>query len=146
MFSRWVATSVVLAGAVLHLPNHALAQEVELEAVVVRSESDDVLKQDGYVAKQDRIGTKIDTPIVRIPQAVTTITQDQIEDQKPRNLNDALGYTASANPNTFGFDSRYDAFFLRGFPAHYNGMFRDGLRQFNGPSAWFRPSPMASRA
>jgi iron complex outermembrane receptor protein len=52
-----------------------------------------------------------------------------------------LSYTASANPNTFGFDSRYDAFYLRGFQAYYNGMFRDGLRQYNGPSAWFKTEP-----
>ncbi len=113
----------------------------ELETLTVEAESDDTLVQDGYVAKQDRLGTKVDTPIAKIPQAISVVTQDQIEDQKPRTLNEALGYTASANPNSFGFDSRYDAFFLRGFPAHYNGMFRDGLRQYNGPSAWFKTEP-----
>ena len=97
--------------------------------------------QDGYVAKKDRIGTKLDTPIAKIPQAVSVVTQKQIEDQKPRTLNESLGYTASANPNSFGFDTRYDAFFLRGFQAFYNGMFRDGLRQYNGPSAWFKTEP-----
>ncbi|TIV07708.1 MAG: TonB-dependent siderophore receptor, partial [Mesorhizobium sp.] len=85
--------------------------------------------------------TKTDTPIAKIPQAISVVTQKQIEDQKPRTLNDALGYTASANPNSFGFDTRYDAFFLRGFQAFYNGMFRDGLRQYNGPSAWFKTEP-----
>ncbi|TJW15523.1 MAG: TonB-dependent siderophore receptor [Mesorhizobium sp.] len=112
-----------------------------LEKISVNAESDEILVQDGYVAKKDRIGTKIDTPIVRIPQAISVVTQKQIEDQKPRTLNESLGYTASANPNSFGFDTRYDAFFLRGFQAFYNGMFRDGLRQYNGPSAWFKTEP-----
>ncbi|PLP59930.1 TonB-dependent siderophore receptor [Mesorhizobium loti] len=112
-----------------------------LEKITLESESGDTLKQNGYVAKQDRDGTKVDTPIVLIPQAIAVITQDQIEDQKPRSLNEALNYTASANPNAYGFDSRYDAFFLRGFQAYYNGMFRDGLRQYNGPSAWFKTEP-----
>ncbi|RAI33212.1 hypothetical protein CH341_31890, partial [Rhodoplanes roseus] len=94
-----------------------------------------MLKQDGYVAKQDRAGTKVDTPIADIPQAITVVTQDQIEDQEPRTLNETLGYTASANPNNFGFDSRFDAFTLRGFNAYYNGIFRDGLRQYNSPTA-----------
>lgn len=115
--------------------------ETLLDAVVVEAESDDILVQDGYVAKADRIGTKVNTAITKIPQAVSVVTQDQIEDQKPRTLNESLGYTAGANPNTFGFDSRYDAFYLRGFPAYYNGMFRDGLRLFNGPSAWLRTEP-----
>ncbi|TIV21776.1 MAG: TonB-dependent receptor, partial [Mesorhizobium sp.] len=123
----------------------ALAQDggdaTVLDRIEVTAESNEILKQDGFVAKKDRIGTKTDTPIARIPQAVSVVTQKQIEDQKPRTLNDALGYTASANPNSFGFDTRYDAFFLRGFQAFYNGMFRDGLRQYNGPSAWFKTEP-----
>ena len=120
----------------------ALAQEpTQLTRLEFASESDDILVQDGYVAKQDRIGTKVGTPISEIPQAISVVTQDQIEDQKPRTLNETLGYVASANPNAFGFDSRYDAFYLRGFPAYYTGIFRDGLRQYNGPSAWFKTEP-----
>lgn len=119
----------------------AAAQDLMLKQVTVEAESDDTLVQDGYVAKRDRLGTKVDTPIVEIPQAISTVTQDQIEDQKPRTLNEALSYTASANPNSYGFDTRYDAFYLRGFPAYYNGIFRDGLRQYNGPSAWFDTEP-----
>lgn len=134
-----------LAGIALALqPSVLLAQdagETVLDSIEVEAESDDILVQDGYVAKADRIGTKVDTPLVKIPQTVSVVTQDQIEDQKPRTLNEALAYTAGANPNTFGYDSRYDAFYLRGFPAYYSGMFRDGLRQFNGPSAWLRSEP-----
>ncbi|WP_292434361.1 TonB-dependent siderophore receptor [Mesorhizobium sp.] len=142
----WHQAMSLLAGtALLGQAWPAVAQESDdatvLGKIEVTAESNDILVQDGYVAKKDRIGTKVDTPIVKIPQAVSVVTQKQIEDQKPRTLNDALGYTASANPNSFGFDTRYDAFFLRGFPAFYNGMFRDGLRQYNGPSAWFKTEP-----
>ncbi len=142
----WHQTMSLLAGtALLGQAWPAIAQESEdatvLGKIEVTAESNEILVQDGYVAKKDRVGTKVDTPIVKIPQAVSVVTQKQIEDQKPRTLNDALGYTASANPNSFGFDTRYDAFFLRGFQAFYNGMFRDGLRQYNGPSAWFKTEP-----
>ena len=140
---RWglilLGSAAVLAGT-----HGGFAQQsgvTTLEQITVEAESDDVLVQDGYVAMQDRIGTKVDMPIVQIPQAISVVTQDQIEDQKPRTLNEALSYTASANPNSFGFDSRYDAFYLRGFPAYHNGIFRDGLRQYNGPSAWFKTEP-----
>ncbi|WP_210211609.1 MULTISPECIES: TonB-dependent siderophore receptor [unclassified Mesorhizobium] len=137
--------SLLAGSAILGHVWPALAQDggdaTVLDRIEVTAESNEILKQDGYVAKKDRIGTKTDTPIARIPQAVSVVTQKQIEDQKPRTLNDALGYTASANPNSFGFDTRYDAFFLRGFQAFYNGMFRDGLRQYNGPSAWFKTEP-----
>ncbi|MFC7704537.1 TonB-dependent siderophore receptor [Plastorhodobacter daqingensis] len=123
-------------------PLSATAQSIiELEPIIVQAESNTTLIQDGYVAESGRQATKVDTPILQIPQAITTVTQAQLEDQKPRTLNEALGYTASANPNNYGFDTRYDAFFLRGFPAYYTGIFRDGLRQYNGPSAWFRNDP-----
>ncbi len=141
----WRRRLMLLAGVSLCLSTGAIAQDsaggTELETIVLEAESDDILVQDGYVARSDRIGTKTDTPLVRIPQAVSVVTQDQIEDQKPRTLNEALTYTAGANPTNFGYDSRYDAFYLRGFPAYYTGTFRDGLKQFNGPSAWFRTEP-----
>lgn len=140
----WRHKLSLMAGASLALQaGFVFAQEAqtELDTIVVESESDAILVQDGYVGKADRTGTKTDTPLVQIPQSVSVVTQDQIEDQKPRTLNEALTYTAGVNPNTFGFDTRYDAFYLRGFPAYYTGMFRDGLRQFNGPSAWLRTEP-----
>ncbi|TPN45358.1 MULTISPECIES: TonB-dependent siderophore receptor [unclassified Mesorhizobium] len=137
--------SLLGSAAMLGQPLAAHAQDSGEAAVLgqieVTAQSNEILVQDGYVAKKDRIGTKVDTPITEIPQAISVVTQKQIEDQKPRTLNEALGYTASANPNSFGFDTRYDAFFLRGFPAFYNSMFRDGLRQYNGPSAWFKTEP-----
>lgn len=139
----WI--SLLGGAAMLGRSGAAHAQDSETSTMLgnieVTAQSNEILKQDGYVAKKDRIGTKTDTPLARIPQAVSVVTQAQIEDQKPRTLNETLGYTASANPNSFGFDTRYDAFFLRGFQAFYNGMFRDGLRQYNGPSAWFRTEP-----
>ncbi|TIT89725.1 MAG: TonB-dependent siderophore receptor, partial [Mesorhizobium sp.] len=139
------AMSLLAGTAILGQAWPAIAQEngdaTVLSKIEVTGQSNEILVQDGYVAKKDRIGTKVDTPIVKIPQAVSVVTQKQIEDQKPRTLNDALGYTASANPNSFGLDTRYDAFFLRGFQAFYNSMFRDGLRQYNGPSAWFKTEP-----
>lgn len=140
---RSLTLAILSATALSGQVHPLLAQDsaTTLETLQVQSESNDILVQDGYVAKQDRIGTKVDTPILDIPQAISVVAQDQIEDQKPRTLNETLSYTAAANPNGFGFDSRYDAFTLRGFPAYYNGILRDGLRQYNGPSAWFKTEP-----
>ncbi|KFB08276.1 TonB-dependent siderophore receptor [Nitratireductor basaltis] len=131
----------VASGLVLSASAAAAQEATTLDRLTVEAESDDILLQDGYIAQESRTGTKTDTPIVQIPQSISVITQDQIEDQKPRTLNETLGYTASANPNQFGFDSRYDAFTLRGFPAYSTGTFRDGLRQYSGPSAWLRTEP-----
>jgi iron complex outermembrane receptor protein len=80
---RW---GLILLGsaAALAATHGAFAQDERgvtvLEQITIEAESDDILVQDGYVAKQDRIGTKVDTPIVQIPQAISVVTQDQIED------------------------------------------------------------------
>ncbi|TQS73614.1 TonB-dependent siderophore receptor [Rhodobacteraceae bacterium] len=122
----------------------AFAQDAapfKLEEIVVEAESDETLAQNGYVASYGRQATKLDTDIARIPQSVSVVTQDQMEDQDPRTLLEALNYTAGVNTTNFAFDTRYDAVYLRGFAAYTNGFFRDGLRQVNGPSAWYRNDP-----
>src|SRR5690606_23866064 len=80
------------------VPAAANSQEATmLDRLVVEAESDVILVEAGFVAHRDRTGTKVDTPIAEIPQAISVITRDQIEDQRPRTLNEALTYTASAN-------------------------------------------------
>ncbi len=117
------------------------ADGLALGTLVLEAESDTTLLQDGYVAEAGRDATKVDTPIADIPQAISTITQDQAEDQQPRTLLESLSYSSGASVTNFAFDTRYDAIYLRGFPAYYTGLFRDGLRQVNGPSAWYRNEP-----
>lgn len=58
----------------------ASAQDsIVLDTVVLEAESDDTLTQSGYVATVSRQATKLDTPVAEIPQAVTVVTQDQID-------------------------------------------------------------------
>ncbi|MDD9726824.1 TonB-dependent siderophore receptor [Roseovarius sp. SK2] len=113
----------------------------QLGTIELESESDETLQQNGYVAQSGRQATKLESRIANIPQSIGTVTQDEIEDRKPRQLLEALEFSAGTTTSTFGFDSRYDAFYLRGFPAFNNGFFRDGLRQVNGPSAWYVNDP-----
>ncbi len=114
---------------------------VDLGTLVLESESNTTLVQEGYVAQSGRQATKVDTDVKLIPQNISVVTQDQIEDQAPRTLLETVGYSSGASVSNFAFDTRYDAIYLRGFPAYYTGLFRDGLRQYNGPSAWFRNDP-----
>ncbi|ODM46601.1 ferrichrome-iron receptor [Ruegeria sp. PBVC088] len=130
--------------AALAAAHPATAQEagtVNLGTISLEAESDEKLLQDGYVGKSGRQATRVDTAIQDIPQSVGIVTQDQIEDQKPRTMLESLGYSSGTSVTNFGFDTRYDAIYLRGFSAYYNGLFRDGLRQVNGPSAWYRNEP-----
>ncbi|WP_134725871.1 TonB-dependent siderophore receptor [Paracoccus luteus] len=132
-------TALLLASAAL--PAAAQDRPHVLPEITLEAESDETLTQSGYVATISRQATRLDTPVAEIPQAISIVTQDQIEDQRPRTLNETLGYTASANPNNYGYDTRFDAFTLRGFPAFYNGVFRDGLRVYNAPTAIWKTEP-----
>lgn len=100
-----------------------------------------VATSDGYVAKTTRSGTKTDRAIIEAPQVVNTVTQQQIEDRRPQNLQEALAYTPGVKVGAFGFDPRYDSFFIRGVDVTYTGVFRDGLRQANSPNGLFRLEP-----
>ncbi|HBR37077.1 MAG TPA: TonB-dependent siderophore receptor, partial [Sulfitobacter pontiacus] len=93
--------------AALAASHPAYAQEadtLDLGTLTLEAESDATLLQNGYVAESGRQATRVDTPIRDIPQAISTVGQDQIEDQEPRTLLDALGYTSGTNVTNFGFD------------------------------------------
>ncbi|WP_295805809.1 TonB-dependent siderophore receptor [uncultured Nitratireductor sp.] len=120
----------------------AAAQDTTLlERLEVEAASDDILVQDGYVAESGRIGSKIDTPLIEVPQLISTVTEKQLDDQNPRSLQEAIGYVPGVRVGAYGFDPRFDALFIRGFEATYSGIFRDGLRQFNSPTGLFRQEP-----
>ncbi len=98
-------------------------------------------RTDGYVARTSRSATKTDTPLVQVPQSVSVVTEKQLEDRKPQTLQDAVGYTPGVRIGAYGLDPRFDAFFIRGLPATYTGIFRDGLREFNNGFSTFDIEP-----
>lgn len=127
----------------------ALAQdqgEITLDAIEVEAESDQGLVQDGYVPVSGRIGSKAETPFVEVPQSVSVITESQLDDRNPASLEDALAYTPGVRTGAYGLDPRFDAFFVRGFSATYNGVFQDGLRRFASPTGLFRSEPYGLEA
>ena len=83
---------------------------------------------DGYVAGNSSTGTKTNTPLREIPQSVSVVTRDQIEDRGAETLNEAIGYSAGIGVNPFGDDARFDQFIIRGFEQNTTGVYRDGLR------------------
>jgi len=83
---------------------------------------------DGYVAESSATGTKTNTPLREIPQSVSVVTRDQIDDRGAQTLGDAISYSAGVSVNPYGLDGRYDQFIIRGFEQNTTGVYRDGLR------------------
>nr|WP_255494812.1 TonB-dependent siderophore receptor [Luteibacter sp. Sphag1AF] len=84
-----------------------------------------------------RTGTKLDAPLIEVPQSISVITSDDIVIRAAHSLSDALTYSAGVSSNATGTDQRYDWPYIRGFSAGSQGIYVDGLR--------FQPGQFAGR-
>lgn len=78
----------------------------------------------GYVAKRSATGAKTDTALIEIPQSISVVTRDRMEDQGVQSVNEALRYTPGVS--SYGANNRSDWYTaIRGlFPT----MYKDGLQ------------------
>ena len=88
---------------------------------------------DGYGEDDGSTGTKTDTPIIDVPQAVVFITDDQLEDQSIRQLGDALRFVAGISLETG--EGHRDEVFIRGQETTAD-FYLDGLRD---DAQYYRP-------
>ncbi|KPH86845.1 hypothetical protein GLUCOINTEAF2_0202479 [Komagataeibacter intermedius AF2] len=56
----------------------------------------------GYVAHYTTAGSKTDTPITEIPNSIYVITKQQLQDQQPQNIMEALRYTPGVYADRYG--------------------------------------------
>jgi iron complex outermembrane receptor protein len=119
-------------------PAVASAQQADsaivLDQVVVEGEGQDGSATGpvkGYVAKRTLTGSKTNTPIEEIPQSVSVIGREEIDDQGAQKADEALRYTAGVFSQPFGPDSDTNWIFIRGFQATATGIYQDGLQQYS---------------
>lgn len=87
---------------------------------------------DGYVAKATGTGSKTATPILEIPQSVSVVGREELEDRGVvTKIDEALRYTAGVSTEPFGSDPDTDWFYIRGFDATQTGVFLDGLNLYS---------------
>lgn len=107
-------------------PRHPLA----LDTVTVRAS---LLQSKGYVAGESSAGTKTNTPRREVPQSISVITRQQMNDQQPQSLNEAVRYTPGITPEASGVSTNFwsgSSLLLRGF---YAEVYQDGLQDdYNG--------------
>jgi iron complex outermembrane receptor protein len=81
----------------------------------------------GYIATRTTSGSKTDTPLIEIPQSISVVTRQQMDDRNVQNLNDVLRYTAGVQAGDTG-DLTTESFAIRGYNSPYLSLYRDGLR------------------
>ena len=82
----------------------------------------------GYVATRETAATKTDTPVREVPQSISTVTREQLNDRDVQTLNQVIQYTPGASTNVGGALNDFDRIFIRGFSA-ITDVYRDNLRQ-----------------
>lgn len=136
VLSKRVCAELLAASAVLYpLTGYAQDKPVVLPAVQVEGDGQRDQTRTVYFKDEQAAATKTDTPILETPQAVTTITRKQLDDQNPQTVKEALNYTAGvlSTPDT---NSRQDSLFIRGFGGFGTSTrvvdFLDGLKLARG--------------
>jgi iron complex outermembrane receptor protein len=128
---RRSTTNLILsvAACALLISGTLQAQEsTRLEPIVVEGEGGANGETEGFVAKESRSATKTDTPLIKTPQSISVVTEEQIREQNPRSIGAALRYTAGVGAeNTGARDTRYGGLEMRGFDVTDEAAFRDGL-------------------
>jgi len=82
----------------------------------------------GYVAYSSEAGSKMDVPLIEVPQSISVVNQQELKSRNVTTVNEALRYTPGVQADEFGVEQRYDWLKLRGFTADTYGVFRDGMR------------------
>lgn len=70
--------------------------------------------RDRYLRPNSGSATKTQTPVLETPQSITVITRQQLDDQNPQTVGNALRYTAGVLSEVDA-TTRYDSLFIRGF-------------------------------
>ena len=112
-------------------PGFALAQTppadaTALSTVNVEDSADPMQVNNGYQATQTRVGKTLQDPH-EIPQAITTVTRQLMEDQQVGNLREALRNVAGLTFNAAEGGRAGDNMMLRGFYT-FGDMYLDGIR------------------
>lgn len=140
--------SLLKAGAAalcLALPHAGLAEEAatQLKPLVVEAAKESGTGPvDGYVAKNTTTGSKSNVPIQEIPQAISVIGREELNDRGVTNkVDEALRYTPGVTSQPFGLDPDTDWIYIRGFDATQTGVFLDGLNLYSYGFGGFQIDP-----
>ncbi|MBK1697957.1 TonB-dependent siderophore receptor [Rhodovibrio salinarum] len=108
---------------------------VELPTLVVEGEEvggiADPASPEGYVPTESTAGSKTATPIEEIPQSVSVIGREEMDDRGAQKVDEALRYTPGVFAQPFGVDTDTDWAYIRGFDVTQSGMFLDGLQLYS---------------
>ncbi len=143
---RFIFKAKLLAGVAVFGASATLAvaqEPTELKPVVIQGTgAGNALADDsadasgigpvrGYVAKRTTVGSKTATPLNEVPQAVSVVGRQEMDDRGVVNkVDEALRYTPGVVVGPYGTDPDTDWYYIRGFDASQTGVYMDELNLF----------------
>lgn len=122
----WLAGAALITPATASAAESAMAANAEEQARQYLPEGIIVTgEREGYAEEDGSSGTKTPTPVIDVPQTITFITRDQLEDQSVRQLGEALRYVPGISLETG--EGHRDEIFIRGQETTAD-FYLDGLR------------------
>ncbi|WP_417805943.1 TonB-dependent siderophore receptor [Thalassospira lucentensis] len=116
---------------------HAQEKVQTLDPIIVQTKGEN---KDSYVATTSSSATKTATALVETPQAVSVVTQKELEARQVQSVGEAIRYNSGVLGDYWGgADLRYDKTLIRGFDA---AQYLNGLKLSQGKFAGLgRPEP-----
>lgn len=118
-----IAAMALLAAA----PAFAQDGETNLSTITVKGKGTATGPDANIVAEDTTVGSKTDTPVIDIPQAVSVVTMKEMETRGVTDIQAAVAYTSGVVSDEWGSDDRYDYYRIRGFDTTTLGFYRDDL-------------------
>jgi iron complex outermembrane recepter protein len=97
----------------------------------------------GFVPFASNAGSKTNALLIEVPQSISIVGQQEMEDREVTTVNEALRYTPGVQTDEYGVEPRFDWLKIRGFDAQTFGIFRDGMR-FNSLAGKLDPFELES--
>lgn len=97
----------------------------------------------GFVPYASNAGSKTNALLIEVPQSISIIGQQEMENREVITVNEALRYTPGIQTDEYGVEPRFDWLKIRGFDAQTFGIFRDGMR-FNSLAGKLDPFELES--
>ncbi|WP_209004982.1 TonB-dependent siderophore receptor [Pannonibacter phragmitetus] len=95
-----------------------------------------------FVATNVTGATKMDAPLIEVPQSVSVVGRKQMETQNAQSVTEVLRYVPGVAIETYGPDPKgYDWIMMRGFNVQATSSYMDGLRQVSSSYSFFRTDP-----
>ncbi|HEV7322637.1 MAG TPA: TonB-dependent siderophore receptor [Ensifer sp.] len=149
MAARWterlasgVACIAILSAGAAFAQDAPVTRLEKIEATGTQAKADATGPVEGYVAKATTTGSKSATPISEVPQSVSVIGREELDDRGVvTKVDEALRYTPGVMAEPYGVDPDTDWFYIRGFDAAQTGVFLDGLNLFSYGFGGFQVDP-----